>query len=499
MKNKLFKLLLTLVFIISISGCTFNKRSTTTTLGKQELKEEYVHINGEYIYYKGGEAVTLSDSELIIIYNDRNLDNDLFDLSYSNNIEVGTASLTITCKEENEYLYGSVTVEFTIQYGGSIEVKTFSELKNALNSSYANIEVVSDILTIPVGEIIEIPLNRSFSVGKGSIIYNYGTINFKDNNYIGVLGFGIKLYNYGTISSDKIFSLSGTTIYNMGTINAKETILSYDAIYTNSAVNADKSKGRYVLREEITNENISLDINGDSIKYSSDNKALALYNGGSYSFNYVYENIDSVGTAKVTISLKDEDPLLYGSVEKTYSITLGDYSFESLEDLFSVIDNPNYSTYTYAGDSVSETLNKELIIPENKTVDFGLMALTLNQNLTNYGDLTIVKELKTGADNITFNNQNISSVKTFYGNIKIVNGTNGTLNIENFSNNHSYNIENNGLMNISFIYYQSTISITNNSNLYIHILQTTNNLSIINNKTLTIGKDVYKCYFDANT
>lgn len=135
LKTLLLSLVLLPVFAIFV-GCSLtpNDDETNTPV---EITSDMVSLSYYSVVYDGNEKLP----GVSITYNGETFDATSY-ATYENNINAGTATVTITAPEENEYnLTGSITKNFTIQKQ-KIKVETLAELNQAIIDTDANHEIV---------------------------------------------------------------------------------------------------------------------------------------------------------------------------------------------------------------------------------------------------------------------------------------------------------------------------------------------------------------------
>ncbi len=121
-------------------------------------------------------------------------------------------------------------------------------------------------------------------------------------------------------------------------------------------------------------------------------------------FSFTYRDNVNAGTATVTVTAVSSD-LVYGSVDKHFTILPGSTTAYSLDEVRAAFEDPNYATVTLAKEAtVAE--GETFVIPEGKSLqanlgidnygeikalgDFGLYT---NVKLNNYGKLTVEGKL----------------------------------------------------------------------------------------------------------
>ena len=108
-------------------------------------------------------------------------------------------------------------------------------------------------------------------------------------------------------------------------------------------------------------------------------------------FTYTYENNVNVGTntAKVTITAKPDNPYCKGSVTFTFSIAPASIEVNTIEEVKSYIDNPNYNDIRLERSVVIEE-EDTLTVPEGAVLSTkGNVSLTVNGTFTNNGKIRV--------------------------------------------------------------------------------------------------------------
>lgn len=118
---------------------------------------------------------TAKEPVVTVTINEETVDNDEYTITYSNNTNVGTASVVVAAKEDSQVIDGTVTANFTIAKGTAVAA-TYEELVSALaNTNYEKVRLV-DFVTIPTGDTLVVPANMELILEEKTI-QNRGTIN----------------------------------------------------------------------------------------------------------------------------------------------------------------------------------------------------------------------------------------------------------------------------------------------------------------------------------
>ncbi len=484
MRRRIILFISFIVFLfcfIHLTSCgLFN--TTKETNNKKELTPDMVQIISSFNYT--GDEITFSKNDLRIYSDNRYIPFSSFSFVYSNNIEVGVASVIISANEDNEYLYGSITKQFEIMPSTQIvRVEGMGEFLSALgDKNHSRISLSSNIT---FDEDITIPVSKEVMISN-SIIRNNAKITILGSL---IILEGTSLYNDGIIDNRGDFSNSGV-IYNSGSyINSGNVSKTFGSIYTNNDFDMDTfNHGRIVLRKELKEENVTysslnipfnLDTNQNKLKVYIDNNLLLFGE---------YEDYDRVGEAKVRFSASENDSLYFGSFELTYNIIKSSITFSSYEELKEYKALKAFNEYTYDKNTYLYIL-EDFIIDEDETLN--VHSLNSDGNFTNNGRLV---STNISLNNGTFINngevdiENIYSYNNFTNN-NIINSTK----ISIYSSNNNIEFINNGEMTVGLISStgMNNINFKNNNKLTINNLNLSTNTSFENKELITINGDSY--------
>ena len=246
--KKLFNYFSFVLIIALCAGLFTACGSEPTDLVSNMVTLEYTSV--EY----DGEEKTPS---VAVKIGEETIDSNEYEIKYSNNTKVGTASVKVTAVEGAKSIKGTVTVGFEI-LTATAETTTLSGIKDAIeDANYGEVSVTS-ALTIASTETLTIP--EDFVVNFGdNILTNDGTIE-----------------NNGTIIQNKNILGSGT-IENNGEIIAEvDTFTELKNAFTYASTTklvADiglptqaEPDGEYLACHTAKYDTITLDINGHTLK-----------------------------------------------------------------------------------------------------------------------------------------------------------------------------------------------------------------------------------------
>ena len=473
---------------------------------KLELTEEMLkwsEVNNTYVY--DGEPIELSKGDFKCTTNGKYSNYEDFEFTYKDNDKAGTASVTITAKESNIYVMGSVTLYFAIEQGIK-DVYTYQELADVLqDSNYKEISIRNEIavpqnktLTIPEWVILDVGHEDTFKVdgtliNNGKIIVKGGT-KYKGGNFY------TRFLNKGTVTNNNSIEIAANGfLFNSGVINSsgKGTVLNKGVIYADGDTIenlTNEDNGNVVLRKDITDGGVIvketvLKFKQNVTEYRPD---MDVYIAKK---EIIYENNTVLGEAKLTIVADDFDTEFYGSMVVTFTIIKGTATVSSYNELKQEQETGNYDEYV--AESVIE-------IPSNET--FTLRAgvfkgevLKINGKFINDGIVNASQIDIQNGGNLTNNNIcevsgnvnitgsvdnnenaecNINGIAIVYDNSEIVNG--GTLNINETRGNGKLTNKENAILKV-------------NTNAY-------TNVDFENSGKITFGKSYfeYKCSIKNN-
>ena len=504
--KKIFRMGLIFLVLLTLTSCNLFK-SKSNGSKKEELTFEA--LNGLRDFYKyTGEAITIENDVYFLNKDKRRSNGTLFNYTYENNVDPGVATAHITAKDDNELFKGSITITFNIVAADDqVEVTTYVELKAALtNPKHRFINIMNDI-TIPEGETLSIGKQIIVNVKttpvedyiRGAVLKNYGTINILEEGFLevgGLSGMNSMFYNYGTINSvGNIFANSNGTIYNMGTINNTGFFKVYCALYSNSAINnvsKMNTNSIYAVRRSLTTNDLTFD-SSIRFKENAELNKVNVHVGDTYisQNNIEYTGYDKVGTVSAVINFPDDDHNFYGSVSFEYTITKGEITVTTLEELNAKRSTGNFNEFTINSPSNTLTIDSDLNIQSGEIFNFN-KSITISSNLTNNGAINMVGT-NYNTINISGTNTltNLGTIDLGTGNIStetatVINGsvTNNTASITGYL--YIHNLTNFGNISLTSAYAYMRGNVINNG-----VIDSTGNLtfgSLINSGTINAGR-----------
>ena len=398
MKKRILNLILIILLFIPtflFVGC-FGMRTgnNQNQKAKVNLASDKVRIEILGSYYYTGEPLEVHSSNLRIYIDETNnyLNPAQLTLVYANNIEVGTADLIITAKEESRYVYGTVTTHFEIQPNYKQGVaENFQQAKEMLDGNYYRYVRINDDFEIPNGETLTIPNGKSLTfTGAWSRYKNYGTIIISENAVVNMGNTSENwFFNYGTITTNNKMTLVGRCYtFNSGEINGQISASSSAKIYTNSQISLSENTPTDIvtIRKNLADTivAVSLDVDeNNNYRYVKDGEKPAFivdgtrieYDAdkwGGAALKPSYSEADDLGTATATLVASDDNKQYFGQITKEFNIVKGRIEFANYQEFVEFQDSGLYDEYVSAdGVGITDdfTLNSgETLLVSSNTI-----------------------------------------------------------------------------------------------------------------------------------
>ena len=391
-KRVLIVALIALVLLSAAACVTDDEKGKVEPAQKTQLTADMITVGGTYSYT--GEPVCPDQSGTISVVADgSHVDASQFTYSYSDNVNAGTASVTVTAKESCTKVTGSATAHFEI----APATKTSSDgsaLQSLLdNPNYGMIYydgndalAANSALVVPKGKTLQLnnglTVNGKLTVDGTLIVYNNG-----------------KLFGSGSLTNNGTLELRrGARLFApSGTISGDGDVVNEGTVYVNSATNID---GSVVVRRDLSDAEISLQY--PELKYDKD---IAKYTPGRITISHpdisgtadgggyspVYSDNYGVGTATVTLSAPIDDERFFGTASATYRIVPGDVTVTSVEDALDALADANYGAVRLIG---QQRYAADITVPQGKTLTIA-SSLDCTGKLTNLGTLQVEGTLMT--------------------------------------------------------------------------------------------------------
>lgn len=478
MKKKIYLFVIfiaTALCCVALSACSIFGGGGKTE--KTQISDEHIYKGDSLFtntYEYTGEPITLNTKILEFRVNNQTVPLTNFEFGYENNIEAGTATLIITCTEDNPYLYGTLRKNFTIvpQTVTVLDFETLKEklVKNAHVNTLSGITVPEgETLTVPNGAILEMQLRTNGDVNFTNLgtIINNGTIKIGCNVYVGnsYTRVNFDFINEGSIINNGTVAIEGYpqkggmgTLYQSGNFENNGTVKNAGGrIYTDTSIEAQESGDAvYVLRERITASDVSLtdpyvsgsDVIQNGMTYAEDRKfePNVSVNGG-FVKQVAYQNNDRAGTASATVAVGPRNTAIYGEVTVEFAINKGSISgIADYAQLKSLVQSGNYCNYSVGqGNRISIPADETLTLAADESLS--VYTLDVYGTLENNGAITVGDSTASTAALEYLN---------VYGTLK----NNGSIkNMRSFSLFSSGTLENNGSFSVQPTYFSRYLNI----------------------------------------
>ena len=391
-KRVLIVALIALVLLSAAACVTDDEKGKIEPEQKTQLTADMITVGGTYSYT--GEPVCPDQNGTISVVADgSHVDASQFTYSYSDNVNAGTASVTVTAKESCTKVTGSATAHFEIAPATKTSTD-ISALQSLLDDpNYGMIYYGGDdalaansVLAVPEGKTLQLndglTVNGKLTVNGTLIVYNNG-----------------KLFGSGSLTNNGTLELRrGARLFApSGTISGDGDVVNEGTVYVNSATNID---GSVVVRRDLSDAEIFLQY--PELKYDKD---IAEYTPGRITISHpditgtadgsgyspVYSDNDGVGTATVTLSAPIDDERFFGTASATYRIVPGDVTVTSVEDALDALADANYDVVRLLG---QQRYAADITVPQGKTLTIA-SSLDCTGKLTNLGTLQVEGTLMT--------------------------------------------------------------------------------------------------------
>ena len=299
-----------------------------------------------------------------------------FSFSYRDNVNAGTATVTVTSISSN-MVHGSADIHFTILPGKKDVYSSADAVKTLADPNYDSVTLFSE-LKVGAGETFSVPSNKTLSAFQ--TVENYGTIDIKGgfNLYRNV-----KMYNYGTVS---VTGGSLALDSNAGLFNASDSvfngrIVNNGTVYCNGeAIQGIEGGGLVVVRKPLDEAPIMLE--NDKVRYIKGetnflpgNINVTRKNGlvvSASAFSPKYYDNDYIGIASVELTAPIDDADYYGIATVTYEIIPAAVTVGNETELKAAFSDPeiNYVVFQNSLGKIDSTFT----VPEGYTLDMGSAA-----------------------------------------------------------------------------------------------------------------------------
>lgn len=431
--------------VLSLVSCDIGKKKAIDLSGNSI---EISFFGNSEFEYKGFEIKpnlrVMDGYDIIEEYYD-GVPNENIVVEYENNIEVGTATVTVTPGKSGKYTGKAVAHFEIVASSAKAEASDFESLKGYLaGGGYADISVTADI-TVPEGESLTISKGVSVDMNghaliNNGIFENNGEINFKEygegNAFInggafknnGKILFYAPVANAGAFVNDGDLENAGEIylngnkegelsaenngeIKNGGNVylNTYSDFFNYGGFenagyvrasgeakfYTNSDVSGNTFIG-LVRRYSI--EEFKIYLSDEAVEYcGSEIRPAIIFEKEGYHVDYgdydaTFENNVNVGTATVKIVATKDSDAFFGETALTFEIKKGSVTVTDREGFYSAIVNPNYEMiYLNTTDKFGTFFNEDFTVPEGLSLTiFAECDEGLYGNVVNNGEITVL-------------------------------------------------------------------------------------------------------------
>lgn len=431
--------------VLSLVSCDIGKKKAIDLSGNSI---EISFFGNSEFEYKGFEIKpnlrVMDGYDIIEEYYD-GVPNENIVVEYENNIEVGTATVTVTPGKSGKYTGKAVAHFEIVASSAKAEASDFESLKGYLaGGGYADISVTADI-TVPEGESLTISKGVSVDMNghaliNNGIFENNGEINFKEygegNAFInggafknnGKILFYAPVANAGAFVNDGDLENAGEIylngnkegelsaenngeIKNGGNVylNTYSDFFNYGGFenagyvrasgeakfYTNSDVSGNTFIGlvrRYPIEE------FKIYLSDEAVEYcGSEIRPAIIFEKEGYHVDYgdyeaTFENNVNVGTATVKIVATKDSDAFFGETALTFEIKKGSVTVTDREGFYSAIVNPNYEMiYLNTTDKFGTFFNEDFTVPEGLSLTiFAECDEGLYGNVVNNGEITVL-------------------------------------------------------------------------------------------------------------
>ena len=225
-RNLLLMMLLFLPCFIVFAACSCSAPTT------YELKSNMISIEEASYTYTGAaiepEVTVTVDGTVVTAAGN-------YTVTYENNTNVGTATITVTAVSGSQILTGSASISFTI-VNQVVEASTLEELKGYIADGNYDAIKITESIVIPAGDSVIVPADTTLTIESGKTLTISAGAEFVNSGIIA---------NNGTIECEEAFSKGnfsneGTikaTVKNADSYASLQSIANYVVLDTNVTIN----------------------------------------------------------------------------------------------------------------------------------------------------------------------------------------------------------------------------------------------------------------------
>jgi len=319
----------------AVAGCSLFGSDKTETPKEPtvcDLVDCTVTVTGNFVYTgkaQVGEVVVYSSAlSKTMAKIDPNIGHEELEVSFSDNIAAGQATVTVKAKSGAKNFKGSAVGHFDIGKG-TVAAENYEELKSfCADDNYKSVTIENSV-TVPQGDSLVIFEGITLELNADMEIYgtltNYGVVNLASYHAI---------YNYGTIDNNRgqILNLHYNAIYSDGVIKNKNGIIQ-PTFYERTDLNSDTVTVTFDYAE-YTGEAITPEF---TVKIGK-----IVVPKGEYTAEF-YDNVNA-GEGRAVITAIKKSHFLFGSRTENFEIFGGKVEIRNAEELKNVLSDENYTT-----------------------------------------------------------------------------------------------------------------------------------------------------------
>lgn len=325
-----------------------------------ELSKLQVGLDNSHYIYDGSAhtpAVSLFDGNVKVAEVGKDKPHDELAVAYADNVEVGTAKVTVTAKSGSKKFSGRIESSFEIRPNQTkVLVGDFATLKQRLDGGKFAVLELSAELEIPAGERIEISSRTALSLGVFDLVNNGEVVNKGSFVVGGSFGNAGHLINHGKFvnaeSATFTFDSYGGIIHdgqfeNYGQFERGKNNFYDSYVYADTEINVNfPDYVRVYNRKPLSDESVTLQ--SESMPYTG-NVIVPSLTRGEVGKDYEITCGDSVnaGSYTATFTATKYSKYYTGQAALPYAITPIAYKTAIESAFLKAVQSPNYNVITY--------------------------------------------------------------------------------------------------------------------------------------------------------
>lgn len=365
-------LLLLVVSIIALSACNILPQNIYPFDTKTTLTSDMIKINnpGRCVYT--GSPIQFEEPYISVVVDGTRVSLDNFTLEYSNNINVGLATVKVTAKDTCLLLKGSATKQFEI-VPAQIDIYDVQQLLDVLQSqNYDHVTLKSNFV-VPTGTTMEVRQDCTLVVDSSIVLEIDGEIEI--NGQL-IASLNSTIVNRGIVKNNGEISIfSNAKFYNLASNVGNGQLDNRGKLYCNSDNVIEASgRGEVVVRRpleeaEVKLQNATVDYVKGVSEYFPGKITVIATNGGELSgdsYNPKFSNNDYIGNATVLLTADPFDEYYYGTKSVAYQIVPGIAKVSTVQQLLDAFQDDEYNRARLAANL---SLNiEQLVVPSGYTL-----------------------------------------------------------------------------------------------------------------------------------